>query len=246
MSAASAEDSPPTPPLPPHRVLEERLGHVFADQRLLMTAITHKSFVYERSAATPPSHNERLEFLGDAVLGLIVTHLLMESCPESSEGSLSLLRSRLISEASLSELARAIDLGNLLLLGRGEEQSGGRFKPSLLADAYEAVFGALYLDGGFAVAAAAARRLLGDAILRVRQHRAPDQKSALQELLQRQKQLRPRYEIVATSGPEHDKTFEVAVFLEERRLAQATGRSKRAAEQAAAERALSILVAEEA
>jgi ribonuclease-3 len=244
VSAASSVDSSAEPVAEKHP-LEERLGHVFFDRRLLITAITHKSFVYERTSSRPPPHNERLEFLGDSVLGLLVTHLLMEACPDSSEGSLSLLRSRLINEASLCELSRDLDLGGFLLLGRGEEQSGGRQKPSLLADAYEAVFGALYLDGGFAVAAAAARRLLGNAISRVLEQRAPDQKSALQELLQRQKQLRPRYEVVATSGPEHDKTFEVAVFLEDRQLAQASGRSKRAAEQAAAELALSILVAEE-
>ena len=231
--------------------LEERLGHVFADRRLLVTALTHKSFVHDGAPVPVPilstvqRHNERLEFLGDSVLGLIVTHLLMEACPDSSEGSLSLLRSRLISEASLSELARALELGSLLLLGRGEAQSGGRQKPSLLADAYEAVFGALYLDAGFAVCAATARRLLGGAIERVQVQREPDRKSALQELVQRKRQIRPRYEIVGTSGPDHDKTFEVAVYLDERLLAQASGRSKRAAEQAAAELALALLTAED-
>src|SRR6185436_7872783 len=121
--------------------------HSFADRQLLRTALTHKSQVHERPTGKLRSHNERLEFLGDAVLGLVVTHLLMEACPDGSEGSLSLSRSRLINEASLSELARGLDLGSFLLLGRGEEQSGGRQKPSLLADAFEAVLGALYLDG---------------------------------------------------------------------------------------------------
>mgnify|MGYP000414418143 CR=1 FL=1 len=240
----SATSSPPASD--DYAALEERLGHVFTDRQLLRTALTHKSLVHERTSTKIRPHNERLEFLGDAVLGLVVTHLLMEACPDESEGSLSLSRSRLINEGSLSELARGLFLGSHLQLGRGEEQSGGRQKPSLLADAFEAVLGALYLDGGFAVCLAAGRRLLGGAIERVQEQRAPDQKSALQELLQRQKQTRPRYEVIGTSGPDHDKIFEVAVFLDERLLAQANGRSKRAAEQAAAERALSVLLAEQA
>jgi ribonuclease III len=243
------------PSLDEYAELEGFLGHSFAARELLVTALTHKSFLNEYAASGAPSkegtpgpgpklrdHNERLEFLGDSVLGLIVTHLLMEACPDFSEGALSLLRSKIISEASLAEKARAIELGRFLLLGRGEEQSGGRQKPSLLADAYEAVFGALYLDSGFAVCMAVARRLLTDAIASVQGGGAPDQKSALQEHLQRVKKSRPRYEVIGTSGPDHDKTFEVAVYLDELRLATATGRSKRAAEQAAAEQALHILL----
>jgi len=228
-------------------VLEGQLGHTFRDRHFLVNAVTHKSYVNERSASAlggpALSSNERLEFLGDAVLGLLVTHLLMEACPGSSEGYLSLLRSQIVSEESLSELARAIDLGQWLLLSRGEEQSGGRQKPSLLADAYEALFGALYLDSGFAVCLIVARRLLTGAVERAQGRGAPDQKSALQELLQSQKRTRPRYEVVSTSGPDHDKIFEVAVFLEDRHLAQASGRSKRAAEQAAAALALAALTA---
>lgn len=241
------------PTLDEYAVLEGALGHTFSERSLLATAVTHRSFVNEYAARdkagaseAPQTHNERLEFLGDAVLGLVVTHLLMEACPESSEGTLSLLRSQIVSEGSLSELARAIDLGHWLLLGRGEEQSGGRQKPSLLADAYEAVFGALYLDSGFDVCLAVARRLLGSSILRISEKDkvAPDQKSALQEFVQRHKKARPRYEVISTFGPDHDKVFEVAVFLDARLLAQASGRSKRAAEQAAAERALSVLASE--
>jgi ribonuclease-3 len=243
----------PVPDPDAYAVLEGHLGHTFHDRRLLATALTHKSFANEHASSSAglctPSEpaiacNERLEFLGDAVLGLLVTQLLMDARPDASEGHLSLLRSQLVSEASLCELARAIDLGNFLWLGRGEEQSGGRQKPSLLADAYEAVFGALFLDSGFPVCVAVAQRLLGSAIERVSGGSTQDQKSTLQEFLQRHKKLRPRYQLISTSGPDHEKVFEVAVFLEDRLLAQASGRSKRAAEQAAAERALAVLAAE--
>lgn len=227
-----------------YAVLEGHLGHTFGDRQLLVTAVTHKSYVNEAAGrGSTLAHNERLEFLGDSVLGLMVTHLLMEACPGASEGYLSLARSQVVSEPSLCELARAIDLGSWLLLGRGEEHSGGRQKPSLLADAYEAIFGALYQDSGFAVCLVVARRLLAGAIERVQSSGAPDQKSALQDYLQRNRQARPRYEVVSTAGPEHEKIFEVAVYLDDRLLAQATGRSKRAAEQAAAERALAELTA---
>lgn len=232
------------PALDEYAVLEGQLGHTFGDRQLLVTAVTHKSYVNEvsgRGGGSGLSHNERLEFLGDSVLGLMVTHLLMEACPTASEGHMSLVRSQVVSEPSLCELARSIDLGHWLRLGRGEEQSGGRQKPSLLADAYEALFGALYLDSGFAVCLFVARRLLGGAIERAQNSGAPDQKSTLQDYLQRHRQARPRYEVVSTAGPEHEKVFEVAVYLEDQLLAQATGRSKRAAEQAAAERALAEL-----
>jgi ribonuclease-3 len=227
--------------------LEGGLGHSFHDRRLLDTALTHKSYLNELTGdeRSGRSHNERLEHLGDAVVQLVITHLLIEACPDASEGQLSLLRSQLVSEASLCELAKSLELGTFLRLGRGEEQSGGRHKPSLLADAYEAVFGALYLDSGFAVCQAVARRLLGGTIDRVQVDSAPDQKSALQEFLQRQRRARPRYEVVGSSGPDHDKVFEVAVFVDDQQLATAAGRSKRAAEQAAAEQALSRLASDD-
>lgn len=235
------------PALDEYAALEGHLGHTFGDRQLLATAVTHKSYVNEvsgRGGVAPGlAHNERLEFLGDSVLGLMVTHLLMEACPTASEGYMSLVRSQVVSEPSLCELARSIELGQWLLLGRGEEQSGGRQKPSLLADAYEAIFGALYLDSGFAVCLVVARRLLASTLERVQSSGVPDQKSTLQDYLQRHRQARPRYEVISTAGPEHEKVFEVAVYLEDQLLAQATGRSKRAAEQAAAERALAELTA---
>ncbi|MBL9006604.1 MAG: ribonuclease III [Myxococcales bacterium] len=220
--------------------LEGHLGHSFSDPTLLLTAVTHRSFTNENSRGGQP-HNERLEFLGDSVLGLLVTELLMTQCPDASEGYLSLMRSRIVSESSLAELARSMDLGRALRVGRGEELNGGRDKPSLLADAFEAVLGALFVDSGFAVCQAAAQRLLVPLVVQAHQHGGSDEKSALQDLLQRLRQARPRYEVIATSGPEHEKTFDVAVYLDDRRLAVGSGRSKRAAEQAAAGQALQVL-----
>jgi ribonuclease-3 len=225
-------------------VLEGYLGHSFRDRELLRTALRHKSFVNERGAGL--AHNERLEFLGDAVLQLVVTHMLMEAGPQHSEGELSLWRSQVVSEAQLAQLATAMSLGQFLALGRGEEQSGGRSKPSLLADAYEAVIGALYLDTDFAYVLRLMRRLIGPLLASVLSRGATDYKSALQELLQRREKIRPRYEVVDTSGPEHEKTFAVAVYCNETLLGQAVGRSKRDAEHRAAAVALTRLQEAEA
>ena len=212
--------------------LEGHLAHTFRDRELLHTALRHKSFVNEKGAGL--HHNERLEFLGDAVLQLAVTHLLMEAGTGFSEGELSLWRSQVVSEASLSQLAAQIELGQFLTLGRGEEQSGGRSKPSLLADAYEAVIGAVYLDTGFEYVLRLLRRLLGPVVERVVHSGAVDFKSALQELLQRRHKSRPRYEVVDASGPDHEKIFTVAVYCSEVLHGTASGRSKREAEQRAA------------
>lgn len=212
--------------------LEGHLAHTFRDRELLQTALRHKSFVNEKGAGL--HHNERLEFLGDAVLQLAVTHLLMEAGAGFSEGELSLWRSQVVSEASLSQLAAQIELGQFLTLGRGEEQSGGRSKPSLLADAYEAVIGAVYLDTGFEYVLRLLRRLLGAVVERVVHSGAVDFKSALQELLQRRAKSRPRYEVVDARGPDHEKTFTVAVYCSEVLCGTASGRSKREAEQRAA------------
>ena len=224
--------------------LESQLAHTFRDRELLRTALRHKSFVNEKGAGL--TDNERLEFLGDAVLQLSVTHLLMEAGAEFSEGALSLWRSQVVSEASLSQLARQIDLGQYLALGRGEECSGGRSKPSLLADAYEAVIGAVYLDTGFEYVLRLLRRLLGPVVQKVLQTSTVDFKSALQELLQRREKIRPRYEVVDTSGPDHEKTFAVAVYCKDTLLGTASGRSKREAEHRAAALAVERLQLEAA
>ncbi len=231
MSVSEQQDLP---------VLEGYLGHTFSDRSLLLTAIRHRSYVNERAPALPD--NERLEFLGDAVLQLAVTHLLMDGEGSAlSEGTLTLLRSQMVSESQLCRLAQQIDLGSFLMLGRGEELSGGRQKPSLLADAYEAVFGALYRDSGFATVLVVARRLLSDEVARVTANRSLDYKSALQELLQGQKRPRPRYEVTGSQGPDHERVFEVAVLIDDKELGRGFGRSKREAEHRAAQVALAAL-----
>jgi ribonuclease-3 len=220
--------------------LEQRLGHCFRDRALLERALTHKSFLNEHAAAAR-GDNERLEFLGDAVLNLAVGHLLMEAFPERTEGELSKTRAQLVSEQGLSEVAAALGLGEWLFLGRGEEQTGGRRKPSLLADACEAVLAAVYLDGGFEVALEAVRRLFGERVRGGEAAGATDYKTRLQERAQGVLKVQPRYAVVSTAGPDHDKTFEVAISLGEREYARASGKSKKEAEQRAAERALDLL-----
>jgi ribonuclease-3 len=223
--------------------LEGYVGHTFSDRSLLLVALSHRSFANEH--APPLPDNQLLEFLGDAVLQLAVTHLLMENDDAShSEGVLTLLRSQLVSEARLARFANEIELGRFLRLGRGEEMNGGRKKPSLLADAFEALFGALYRDAGFSAVLAVARRLLSAEIARVAASRTLDFKSALQERIQAQKKDRPRYQIVSSDGPDHERVFVVAVFVEDFEMGRGEGRSKREAELQAAKQALQRLDAE--
>jgi ribonuclease-3 len=224
---------------PGYDLLITRLGHQFRDVSLLTTALTHRSYVNEAAGAGP--HNERLEFLGDAVLDLAVAHLLMEACPESSEGELSLVRSRIVNEHSLAGLAEQLGLGQWLFLGRGEENTGGRHKPSILADALEAVLGAIYMDAGFPAALEVCRNLFSLHVQQAVQKGGLDFKSRLQEWVQAQKRPRPRYEVVSEEGPSHDRTFAVAVWLDDQRVAIGRGKSKREAEQQAAELALQIV-----
>jgi ribonuclease-3 len=221
----------------PYQRLETLVGHVFSDPRLLEEALTHKSFLNEN--ATPGrKHNERLEFLGDAVLGLTVGHLLMERFPEVREGDLSMLRAHVVSEPSLASVATTLALGEWLYLGKGEEQTGGRKKASLLADAVEAVLAAVYLDAGFAAAFAVARRLFEPRFASLPQPGRGDFKTRLQERTQAERQGAPRYAVLGEKGPDHEKVFVVAVYLGELELARGEGRSKKEAEQRAAEAAL--------
>lgn len=224
----------------PYAALEAKLGHRFAEPTRLATALTHKSYLNENAEAGRDD-NERLEFLGDAVVNLAVGHLLMERHPTRSEGELSKTRSRLVSEPGLAEVAAQVGLGEWLFLGRGEEQTGGRHKPSLLADACEAVIAAVYLDGGFDAALATVRRLFDERIEHAFEASGTDYKSRLQERVQGRFRLQPRYQVVDAHGPDHDKTFEVALLLGERELARATGKSKKEAEQRAAELGLAVL-----
>ncbi|MCA9673203.1 MAG: ribonuclease III [Myxococcales bacterium] len=232
--------------------LSSALGYRFESAELLQRALTHRSFVNERSAAENNAdaaatssgllHNERLEFLGDAVVDLAIGHLLMQKLPRAREGRLSKLRAMVVSEASLARAANAISLGEHLRLGRGEEQTGGRDKASILSDAFEAVLGAIYLDAGFDRAADVARTLLATLVDEaVAGELDRDHKTRLQEVAQAELSDVPRYEVVSERGPDHDKVFEVAVFIGERELARAEGRSKKGAEQQAAKAALALM-----
>lgn len=216
--------------------LQHRLGHAFADTRLLARALTHRSFSGE--------HNERLEFLGDSVLNLAVAGLLYERLDSLPEGDLSRVRASMVRQEALHKLALDLDLGSLLQVGQGEAQSGGKRRPSMLADAVEAVIGAVYLDAGFNAAAALVRRLFSktriDPALAAA---AKDAKTSLQEWLQGRKMSLPVYRVVATTGAAHQQLFDVEcevvkLALKERGI----GNSRRAGEQAAASAMLARLL----
>jgi len=220
--------------------LATRLGYRFADLRLLDRALTHTSRAYE-AASEGVRDNEAFEFLGDAVLGFLVSDLLHRHDPEGDEGTKSRARAELISEASLGPRAQALGLPELLLLGRGEEKTGGRNKAALWADAFEAVIAALYLDGGLP----AASRLVGDQFRSAIEAGAvrgePDPKSALQELLQGRGEPLPEYRVLAEEGPGHRRRFRVTCRIAGRDLAEGEGHSKKAAQQDAAAKVLKIL-----
>jgi len=228
-----------------YAILEARLDHPFADRTRLESALTHKSYCNENPAWATGGRmdNERLEFLGDAVLDLVVGHLLMEAQPSRSEGELSKMRAGIVNEAGLAEVAAELGLGEWLFLGRGEEQSGGRRKPSVLADACEAVVAAVYLDGGYQAAFGTVRRLFGARVALMRDGGATDYKTRLQERAARRR-VQVRYAVVDERGPDHEKTFEVSASIGEKEYARGSGRTKKEAEQRAAEVALRAFEAE--
>jgi ribonuclease-3 len=223
--------------------LETGLGYCFEDIGLLDNALTHRSFVNENSSL-PCRDNERLEFLGDAVLELTVSDMLMKKFPAYPEGELSKLRASVVNEQPLAELARRFRIGEFLLLGRGEEGSGGRMKPSLLANAFESLVAAMYIDGGFDRAAAFTGRLFEPLIEAGTTATAAvyrDYKTAAQEVCQNLFQELPRYVILAETGPDHDKRFEMSLLIGDKIIATGTGRNKKEAEQQAAKMALETL-----
>jgi ribonuclease III len=223
-----------------YAALEERLGHTFADHALCEAALTHKSWLNE-AVGTARTDNERLEFLGDAVLALVVSDLLMKRFPDRSEGELSKARAVIVSEVGLSKTAQGMGLGQWIFLGRGEDQAGGRGKASILSDALEALMGAVYLDGGLAAARAVAERLFADGLRDAESQTRHDYKSRLQERSQALLQATPQYRVVGQEGPDHDKRFSVTISLAGREYGRAVGRSKKEAEQSAAALALEIL-----
>ncbi len=218
--------------------LERRLGHRFRERRLLERALTHRSYAHERGNE---EHYERLEFLGDAVLGLVAVGWLYERFPEIAEGRLSKLKSRLVSRSTLAAAAARLELGDLLRLGVGEERTGGRNKSSLLADAMEAVLGAVFLDRGFEAARRVAAPLLEAAHRELADPRAGDAKTRLQELAQARGLELPEYTVVEEEGPDHLKRFTVGCRLAGREAGRGVGRTKKIAEQRAAEAALAEL-----
>lgn len=218
------------------KALSATVGHEFADPALLEQALRHPSFTHENSRAGP--HNQRLEFLGDAVLGLVVAEALLARFPDAREGDLTRFRAAIVNERSLSETARRIDLGSVIVLGRGEESQGGRTRPSVLADAFEALVGAAFLDGGLEAATAVVRATLGEAIDRVDAEAPEDHKSLLQERVQARGSDGLEYALIGETGPDHDKRFEVELRLGGRVVGRGAGTSKKLAEQAAARDAL--------
>jgi ribonuclease-3 len=211
--------------------LSETLGHTFKRPELLFQALRHASYVNEQSYSDLED-NERLEFLGDAVLDLAISHLLMERFKHAEEGDLSKFRATVVDEAGLYRVALTLGLGNYILLGRGEEQSRGREKPSILANTVEALLGALYLDAGFDKTMELIGRLFSPLLERLgTQEMVHDYKSLLQEYTQENYKTLPRYCSIKESGPAHDKTFTVVLTLNGEVLGQAEGKSKKEAEQ---------------
>jgi len=237
-------------PLKDEENLQERLGYGFVRPELLERALTHGSALGEArgggasgTVEGETEDNERLEFLGDAVLALLVSENLYESFPGWSEGQLSRSRARLVNAQSLQAAARRLELGRHLRLGRGEEKTGGREKGALLANAYEAVIGAIYLDGGLNAARSFLRRTLLEDALEKRGERLAesDRKSALQEFLQGRGRPPAEYRLAGESGPDHRKKFQVEVWVDGECLAAGQGNTKKEAEQQAADRALERL-----
>jgi ribonuclease-3 len=228
----------------PLDLLQERLGHTFRDPRLLERALTHPSILQE----TPgfDGNNQRLEFLGDAVLQLVLSHELFLLFPQEREGGLSRRRSVLANGTFLAGLAREAGIADCLRLGNSEEATGGRHRTSALEDAFEAVIGAVYLDGGLPAAQAAVLRLYGDFHSRLQTSEPGDNpKGRLQEIVQPEHgNFALRYELVSAEGEDHARTFEAAVFLHDRRLGTGRGTSKKLAEEAAARAALEAMQAE--
>ena len=214
--------------------LESKLGYTFRDRQLLVTALTHTSFANEDKGRS--QHNERLEFLGDSVLSVVVSEYLFSHNRNLPEGQLTRIRASLVCESSLFGFAMQLGLGSYLRLGRGEEKSGGRPRPAILADAFEALIAALYLDGGLELA-----RSFILPYIRAAHDVARDYKTRLQEVVQQNPEERVRYELVEQSGPDHDKHFVVEVHLNSNCVSRGSGPSKQAAEQQAAKEALELM-----
>lgn len=224
--------------------LQEKLGYWFKDSSLLKQAFQHASYVNE-NADEELHDNERLEFLGDAVLDLAISHLLMDRFPDADEGTLSRFRAMLVDEQGLCRVASRLHLGNYVLLGKGEEQTQGRKKPSILANTMEALLGAMYLDGNYEAVFKVVQSIFTVFLERIdTPEMVHDFKSRLQEITQKMDRRMPHYRLVDEKGPPHDRRFVVEIVYDGKILAQGEGRSKKEAEQHAAREALLCLEAE--
>ena len=215
--------------------LEKMLGISFNDQINLLTAITHRSYLNEHREAKQ-EHNERYEFLGDAVLELVITDFLFHKYPEKPEGDLTAIRAALVNTLSLAEVASNMNINEFLLLSKGEERDTGRARQYILANAFESIIGSIYLDQGYD----AAKEFIGGHLFDktetiVAKRLWQDAKSRFQELAQEHMGITPNYETLSQVGPDHDRVFTVGVFLKKEKIAEGTGRSKQEAEQSAAE-----------
>jgi ribonuclease III len=221
--------------------LQERLGYTFGDRGILLQALTHTSygheFLQEKSLAL--RDNERLEFLGDAILDVVVSDILLESFPNANEGQLSKMRAAVVNEKTLALLAKTLQLQDVVRLGKGEAQTGGNLKPSIISSALEALIAAIYLDGGFNAVYPVVRHIFAPLFVEERELMAfYDHKTQLQEIVQARWKVTPTYHLLQTRGPDHAKIFEVEVRMNGKVLATADGSSKKEAEQNAARAAI--------
>lgn len=223
--------------------LETAIGYQFQNITLLQNAVAHSSYANERWHDSLKS-NERLEFLGDSILGMVVAEYLYRTFPDRPEGELTRMRADMVCEKALARIAVQIGLGQHLLLGHGEEQSGGRSRESILADAVESVLAACFLDGGMEAARSLIQRFVLPSVP-VRRLRNADYKTALQELVQQNRDQKLSYELLEQSGPDHDRHFRMAVLLNGKQVGTGTGSSKKRAEQEAARTAIEALFPEQ-
>ena len=221
------------------REFEKKIGYTFENPLVLETAFTHSSYVNEGKHER--ENNERLEFLGDSVLSVLVAEHLYRSFPKKTEGELTKLRASLVCDHSLAEFAKRISLGDQLVMGKGEANSGGRTRLSNLEDAFEALVGAIYLDGGLEQARRFVLSFLPKKIDLAQSERLQDYKTQLQEIIQQNPEEKLRYVMVGESGPDHDKRFSVEVCLNSNVIGRGSGKSKKQAEQSAAKQALELM-----
>lgn len=218
--------------------LQEKIGYKFKNEKLLLEALSHSSYANENKNL---KSNERLEFLGDSVLSIIVSDHIFKHFSHIPEGDLTKLRASLVCESALFDFAKKINLGDYILLGKGEEQTGGRERPSIVSDAFEAVIAAVYLDGGMETAREYVLSFIPEDITPKGSDAFHDYKTILQEVIQRNPEERVTYHLKSESGPDHDKHFTVQVMLNNNVIGEGTGRSKKTAEQAAAKEALALM-----